>query len=265
MVEGVTFNYTSVPVLDGVSFDAHGGEVIGIIGHNGCGKTTMLKCINLALHPGAGIVKFDGKDTLSMSRKDIAKEVGVVAQNTVITFPFTVLDMVLMGRFPSLERFANESKGDLRIAMDAMEATSVTYLASRPIDEISGGERQRVIIARALAQQPRALLLDEPTLHLDINHQFELMELIRSLAKDKGLLVIIVSHDLNLAARYCDKLIALDEGKIAAAGSVGEVLTPENLARVFNINADVRFEKRVNAYEITILGTIPRKSGSDPL
>ena len=156
-VDGVTFNYTSVPVLDGVSFDAKGGEVIGIIGHNGCGKTTLLKCINLALHPGSGIGPDRRKDTLSMSRKDIAKEVGVVAQNTVITFPFTVLDMVLMGRFPSLERFANESKDDLRIAMEAMEATSVTYLASRPIDEISGGERQRVIIARALAQQPRAL------------------------------------------------------------------------------------------------------------
>ena len=163
-VDGVAFNYGSVPVLDGVSFDAKGGEVIGIIGHNGCGKTTLLKCINLALHPGSGVVRLDGKDTLTMSRKDIAREVGVVAQNTVITFPFTVLDMVLMGRFPSLERFANESKDDLRIAMEAMEATSVTYLASRPIDEISGGERQRVIIARALAQQPRALLLDEPTL-----------------------------------------------------------------------------------------------------
>jgi iron complex transport system ATP-binding protein len=259
-VDGVTFNYTSVPVLDGVSFDAKGGEVIGIIGHNGCGKTTLLKCINLALHPGSGIVRIDGKDTLTMSRKDIAKEVGVVAQNTVITFPFTVLDMVLMGRFPSLERFENESKDDLKIAMDAMEATSVTYLASRPIDEISGGERQRVIIARALAQQPRALLLDEPTLHLDINHQFELMELIRSLAKEKGLLVIIVSHDLNLAARYCDKLIALDEGKIAAAGAVAEVMTSENLAKVFNIDAVVEFDQRTKAYDVKILGTFPREA-----
>ncbi len=259
-VEGIRFGYSSSPVLDDVSFEAKGGDVIGIIGHNGCGKTTLLKCINRALHPGSGIVKLDGKDTLSMSRKDIAKEVGVVAQNTVITFPFTVLDMVLMGRFPSLERFAIESKDDLKIAMDAMDATSISYLASRPIDEISGGERQRVIIARALAQQPRALLLDEPTLHLDINHQFELMELIRSLAKEKGLLVIIVSHDLNLAARYCDKLIALDEGKIAAAGVVGDVLTPENLAKVFNIRAEVQFDERVNSYEITILGTIPKKS-----
>ena len=257
-MEGVSFNYTSVPVLDGVSFEARGGEVIGIIGHNGCGKTTLLKCINLALHPGSGTVRIDGKDTLSMTRKDIAKEVGVVSQNTVITFPFTVLDMVLMGRFPSLERFANESKDDLKIAMEAMESTSVTYLAARPIDEISGGERQRVIIARALAQQPRALLLDEPTLHLDINHQFELMELIRSLAKDKGLLVIIVSHDLNLAARYCDKLIALDEGKIAAAGKVGDVLTTENLAKVFNIQAVMEFDDRTKAYAVTILGTIPK-------
>jgi iron complex transport system ATP-binding protein len=159
-----------------------------------------------------------------------------------------------------LERFENESKDDLKIAMDAMEATSVTYLASRPIDEISGGERQRVIIARALAQQPRALLLDEPTLHLDINHQFELMELIRSLAKEKGLLVIIVSHDLNLAARYCDKLIALDEGKIAAAGAVAEVMTSENLAKVFNIDAVVEFDQRTKAYDVKILGTFPREA-----
>jgi iron complex transport system ATP-binding protein len=257
-VEGVAFSYSSDETLHDVSFQARAGEVVGIIGHNGCGKTTMLRCINRALIPNKGSVFLDGKDTVDMSRKEIASEIGVVAQSTVITFPFTVLDMVLMGRFPALERLQRESGKDLEIAMRCMRATSIDDLAARPIDELSGGERQRVIISRALAQEPRALLLDEPTLHLDINHQLELMELVRKLAREQQMLVVFVTHDLNLAARYCDRLLLMKKGRIVAAGEIERVLTPENMAEVFSIAAEVSYDNRVKAFTVAILHTLPQ-------
>jgi iron complex transport system ATP-binding protein len=139
-----------------------------------------------------------------------------------------------------------------------MQATSIEDLSARPIDELSGGERQRVIIARALAQEPRALLLDEPTLHLDINHQLELMELVRQLAREQQMLVVFVTHDLNLAARYCDRLILMKKGKIIAAGEIERVLTPENMAEVFSIAAEVSYDMRVKAFSVAILHTLPQ-------
>ena len=203
----------------------------------------------------------EGKSISEMTRREIATEMGVVPQNSGVNFPFTALEIVLMGRGPSLHRFQAEGEKDLEIARKAMEATDVIEFAGRSMTELSGGEKQRVIIARALAQQPKILLLDEPTLHLDVNHQIEILELVRDLVKSQMLTAVIVSHDLNLAARYCDKLILLEKGQVIAAGQVQHVLTRENMARVFRIEAAIDFDPRIQAYSISILNSIDRKNG----
>lgn len=256
-VQGIEFAYNSVPVLRDVAFVAEEGEIIGVLGPNGSGKTTLLRCMNRALSPSKGTVLVEEKDLGSMTRKEIASEMAVVPQNCVITFPFTALEVVMMGRNPSMDRFSREGKEDVEIVKKAMEATSVTGLAARPMNHLSGGERQRVIIARALAQQPKIMLLDEPTLHLDVNHQMDIMELVRDLARREKLTVIMVSHDLNLVARYCDKLILLDQGRVLSAGTVPEVLTQDNVEKVFRIRSLVCYDERIGAYNLTILGTVP--------
>jgi cobalamin transport system ATP-binding protein len=255
-VQGIEFAYNSVPVLKDVAFEAMEGEIIGILGPNGSGKTTLLRCMNRALSPSKGTVLVEEKEIGTMSRKEIANEMAVVPQNCIITFPFTSLEIVLMGRNPSMDRFKRETKEDIEIVKTAMEATGVTALAARTMNQLSGGERQRVIIARALAQQPKIMLLDEPTLHLDVNHQMEIMELVSELAHKEKLTVIMVSHDLNLAARYCDKIILLDGGSVLAAGSVPEVLTQSNVEQVFKIRSLVQYDERIDAYSLTILGTV---------
>ena len=260
-VQGIEFAYNSVPVLKDVAFEAKEGEIIGVLGPNGSGKTTLLRCMNRALSPSKGTVLVEDKEIGSLSRKEIANEMAVVPQNCIITFPFTALEIVMMGRNPSMDRFQRETKGDVEIVRKAMEATSVTHLAGRSMNQLSGGERQRVIIARALAQQPKILLLDEPTLHLDVNHQMEIMELVRELARREKLTVIMVSHDLNLAARYCDKLILLSEGSVLSAGSVPDVLTQDNVEKVFRIRSLVMYDERIDAYSLTILGTVSGNGG----
>ena len=259
-VQGVEFGYKSVRVLDGVGFEAEAGEVIGVLGPNGSGKTTLLKCMNKALKPRLGSVLVDDREVSDLTRKEIAREMGVVPQNSGVNFPFTALEIVLMGRGPSLGRFQTEGDEDLRIVKRSMKATDVLELAARPMTELSGGEKQRVIIARALAQCPKILLLDEPTLHLDVNHQLEIMDIVRHLAREQRLTVVMVSHDLNLAARYCDKLILLLEGKVLAAGKVEEVLTSENMERVFKIRGSVQYDANVNTWTVSILGALPRRN-----
>ncbi|HUL38856.1 MAG TPA: ABC transporter ATP-binding protein [Methanomassiliicoccales archaeon] len=256
-VQGIEFAYNSVPVLKDVAFEAMEGEIIGVLGPNGSGKTTLLRCMNRALSPSKGTVLVEEKEIGALSRKEIANEMAVVPQNCIITFPFTALEIVLMGRNPSMDRFQRESKEDIEIVKQAMEATGVSNLAVRTMNQLSGGERQRVIIARALAQRPKIMLLDEPTLHLDVNHQMEIMELVRELARREKLTVIMVSHDLNLAARYCDKLILLSEGRVLAAGEVPDVLTQYNVEQVFKIRSLIQYDERIDAYSLTILGTAP--------
>jgi iron complex transport system ATP-binding protein len=255
-VQGIEFAYNSVPVLKDVAFEAKEGEIIGVLGPNGSGKTTLLRCMNRALSPSKGTVMVEDKEIGSMSRREIASEMAVVPQNCVITFPFTALEVVMMGRNPSMDRFQREAKEDIAIVKRSMDATSVSGLAGRSMNQLSGGERQRVIIARALAQQPKIMLLDEPTLHLDVNHQREIMELVKELADREKLTVIMVSHDLNLAARFCDKLILLSEGRVLSAGKVPEVLTQDNVEKVFKIRSLVQYDERINAYSLTILGTV---------
>ncbi|MEM0448535.1 MAG: heme ABC transporter ATP-binding protein [Methanomassiliicoccales archaeon] len=255
-VQGIEFSYDSSPVLKDIEFEANEGEMVAVLGPNGSGKTTLLRCMNRALSPSKGTVLVEGRDLGALSRREIAREMAVVPQNCVITFPFTALEVVMMGRNPSMDRLARETREDIEIIREAMEATNVTSLANRTMNQLSGGERQRVIIARALAQKPKIMLLDEPTLHLDINHQMEIMELVRDLARKEKLTVIMVSHDLNLAARYCDKAILLESGRILAAGSIPEVLTQENVLKVFKIRSVVQYDERIQSYSMIVLGTV---------
>jgi len=253
VIQGISFSYGSSDVLADVTFEANDGEIVGVIGPNGSGKTTLLKCVNRALSPRVGTVLIDGKDYSELTRREIAGNIGVVPQNSVVSFPFTVLDIVMMGRTPAMERFERESEKDIEIVEKAMEMTNVVAFADRTMGQISGGEKQRVVIARALAQRPRILLLDEPTLHLDVNHQLEIMDLVRQLARSEKLTVIVVSHDLNLAARYCDKLILMSAGKILASGKVEDVLTEKNIESVFRVKAAVTYDKHLGAYTVTPL------------
>lgn len=255
-VADVVFSYSSeVNAVDNVAFSASQGEIIGILGQNGCGKTTLLKCINRSLKPKYGTVLIDENDVLQMSRKDIARNIAVVSQTSSIIFPYNVFESVMMGRFPSQDKFESYSEDDLNIVYNSMEETGVTGFKDKSIDELSGGERQRVLIARALAQEPSILLLDEPTLHLDVNHQFSLMDLVKRLSRERNMLVVFVTHDIALAARYCDRVIVMEHGKIFAAGSAEETITSENLQKVFGIKTKVYHEDLIDGLNIIVIGT----------
>jgi iron complex transport system ATP-binding protein len=210
-------------------------------------------------------VLIDGVDHTTMTRREIATRMGTVPQSASINFPFTALDIVMMGRLPELKRFESETREDMVIVQEAMAMTNTEQFADRPMDQLSGGERQRVIIARALAQKPRVLLLDAPTLHLDVNHQLEIMDLISHLAGEERLIVVIVTHDLALAARCCSQVLVMNEGKVQAAGEGSEVLTAENIRKAFRIAAAVYFDERIGSFSVSILRSVrsPRDHGRD--
>ncbi len=252
-INGVSFDYAGKPVLEDVRFRVRKGEVLGILGPNGSGKTTLLKIMNRNLSPAAGSVVVEDKNIAKITKRDIAQRMAVVPQGSEINFAFSVADIVLMGRMPSLQRLQMESDEDLRIVWESMQKTKVDHLADRPINQVSGGERQRTIIARALAQRPRIILMDEPTLHLDVNHQLEVLDLVHGLSRNEGMTVIIVSHDLSLVARYCDKMILIHDHRIEAAGKVEDVLTPENMRKVFNIEASLDYDNRIGKHTVSVI------------
>lgn len=260
-IENIDFYYKSTKILDRITFQVKSGEFLGIMGPNGSGKTTLLRCITNVLKPCRGTVLIDRNEVHTLTRKEIAKTMGVVPQTSTVDFAFTVFEIVLMGRTPHIDDFGRESAKDYEIVRNAMEVTNTSHLSDRIFEELSGGEHQRVIIARALAQQPQILLLDEPTIHLDIGCQLELLDLIRRLGKQEEIVVIAVFHDLNLAAQYCDSLILLDNGRIVSAGLPEHVLTPENIKKVYNIGAFVRRHPLTNAPYVTPYVS-PRKEKS---
>jgi iron complex transport system ATP-binding protein len=231
--EDVGFRYAGEPALRGVSLRVEPGEVVGLLGPNGSGKSTLIKVVSGILPQYEGSVRVDGLEVRTAPRRDLAAKVAVVPQETSFSFPFTVLQTVLMGRHPHLAGLAFETHRDVELARAALERCGALPLESRTIQELSSGERQRVVFARALAQEPRALLLDEPTSFLDIRHQTELYDLVRELATDDDTAVLTVLHDLNLAAEYCDRIYLLREGRVAAAGPTTEVFTYANLTSVY--------------------------------
>lgn len=239
-INNIACRYETTNVLENIDFSAKGGDFIGVIGPNASGKSTLLKSISKVLKPHTGVVLLNEKDVYTFKSAEIAKNLAVVPQESAISFAFTALEVVLMGRTPHLNRFEMESTQDLAIVKEAMELTNTWYLRERPIDTLSGGEKQRIIIARALTQEPRVLLLDEPTDHLDINHQIEILDLIKRLSKEKEMVVIGVFHDLNIVSQYCDRLILLHKGRIFAAGGAGDVLTGENIEKVYGVKVTVK-------------------------
>jgi iron complex transport system ATP-binding protein len=257
-VDGVECRYGSVKVLEDVRLSVKGGDFVGILGPNGSGKTTLLKSISRTLKPYKGTILLNEADIYSLKNVDVAKQLAVVPQDTSIGFNFSALDIVLMGRNPHMKRFQMESEKDMAVARKVMNLTNIWYLAERPINELSGGEKQRVIIARALAQEPKILLLDEPLTHLDIMNQLEIMDLVKDLCVKEKLIVLAVFHDFNLAARYCKSAIMLKDSKIFAAGSLTEVLTSENIKSVFNVDAIV--QKHLVTNSVFVIPLSPQKA-----
>ena len=232
-IKDLTFTYGEHAVLRGATFSIPTGSFLGIIGPNGSGKTTMLKLISRLLKPEGGCIFLGDRALEDFGHKELARTMAVVAQDTTAAYQFTVEDVVLMGRAPYIGRFQAETAEDYKIVHHALEVTGCFHLRHRAITELSGGERQRVMIARALAQEPKVLLLDEPTSHLDIGYQQEILDLVKKLSTVDGLTVVAVLHDLNLAAYYCQELVLLHQGKIKAWGLPHEVITAENIAEVY--------------------------------
>ena len=231
-LRGVSFGYAAEVVVRDVSFGVAPGEFVGIIGPNGSGKSTLLRLMSGYRRPWQGQVRLDGRPVERRDRRELGRLVGVVPQDTAVTFPFSVTEMVLFGRTPHVGGFGFERDRDLAAARQAMERTDTTHLARRAVTELSGGERQRVILARALAQEPAILLLDEPAAFLDIRHEVEMYDLLRDLQRG-GMTVVSVLHDLNIAALYCDRLLLLHEGRLARAGTPAEVITYPTLTAVY--------------------------------
>ena len=262
-VDNVSFSYgasafrrtsRSRPVLEGVSFEVARGSIVGVLGPNGAGKTTLLRLIAGTLRPSHGRVTLEGADVLALSRRDLARRVAVVPQETRTTFDFSVLDIVLMGRYPHLGPFELEGASDLAIAHEALRATGTDDLASRPFATLSGGEKQRVVIASALAQASEALLLDEPTASLDLGHQLDVASLLAKLNGDRGCTMLVCTHDLNLAATICAELVLIRRGRVIDRGTPEAVLTTANIRVLYDVYAEIAYHPRAQRLTVVPIG-----------
>jgi iron complex transport system ATP-binding protein len=256
-LEGVSLGYGRRQVVSNLTFQVMPGEMVGLIGPNGCGKTSIIKALCRVISPYSGRILVGGREVSSIPRNDLARLVGVVPQNPNLPAVFTAFEVVLMGRNPHLGLLRYESSRDLAIAWWAMAATATDSLAERRMGELSGGERQRVTIARVLAQEPEAILLDEPTANLDISHQVEILDLIKNLCLEKNLAVLIALHDLNLAAQYCHRLLLIKNGRLHAEGTPWEVISTANIREVYGAETCV-FPHPVNQLPVVL------PSGSQP-
>ena len=247
-VDHVSFGYatrgeTRGFALHDVSVAVQRGSLTGLLGPNGCGKTTLLRLMAGVLHPNRGVVALDGRSLQAVPRRELARHVAIVPQETHPAFDYSVLEMALMGRHPHLGVFQLEGPEDLAIARDALAATGTADLAGRPYMTLSGGEKQRVVIASALAQSADVLLLDEPTASLDLAYQLEVASLLSRLNRERGVTMVLATHDLNLAASLCDSLVLLRSGRVLAQGPTREVLTGALVQQLYDVEADVRFHE----------------------
>jgi len=232
-LQEVSLGYGARLVLDHVSLEALPGQLLGVVGPNGCGKSTLIRGITRLLPSRTGTISIGGRDVTRMKSGELARVVAVVPQNAVLPDLFTALEVVLMGRAPHLGRFRYEGNRDFAIAQRAMELTDTAALSHRRVGELSGGERQRLCIARALAQEPRLVLLDEPTAHLDISHQVGTLDLVSNLCREHDLAALATFHDLNLAAQYCARVVILSAGVVYCKGAPAEVITADNIKDVY--------------------------------
>lgn len=243
-IQSLSFSYLEELVVNQISFSVGDGEFVGIIGPNGAGKSTLLKLMDGILQPKEGEIKLQKKALREYSRRQIAKMIGFVPQNFSTAFSYSVNDIVLMGRYPHLSAFFSESADDYRIGERSMKSTDVWQLRRRQFGELSGGEKQRVVLASALAQEPQILLLDEPTSSLDIKYQYQFYGILRELQQSSGLTIVVVTHDINLAARYCRRLILLKKGKVIDDGAPEKVITKEMMESVYEVKVEILHHPR---------------------
>jgi iron complex transport system ATP-binding protein len=237
-LRNIRFHYSGKSgrdIIDGVSLTLHEGELIALLGPNGSGKSTLLQVASGALHPHSGEVTVDGRPISRLTRREIARSMAIVAQSNEIRFPLTALEFVLTGRYAHVPAVGFDSDHDLETARDCLRETDALQFANRRVNELSAGERQRVSLARALAQQPHWLLLDEPTANADLAHQISMLKLVREMANRRRIGSLIVTHDLNLAAEFADRIMLLKEGRLVASGNPTEVMTTSLLSELFNL------------------------------
>ena len=238
-MQNVTLAYGPKIVVRDLTFQMMPGEMLGLVGPNGCGKSTIIKALSRVLTPHSGMILLNDKDISRISRKDLACALGVVPQMSLLPSVFTAFEIVLMGRNPHLGLFQYEGPKDMAITWQAMERSSTQHLAHRRINELSGGEIQGIVIARVLAQETEAILLDEPTANLDIGRQIEILDLIKSLCRENNMTVVAALHDLNLASQYCDRLVLINDGRIHAEGTPEQVINTENIEEVYGTGSYV--------------------------
>lgn len=238
-VENLVYSFDKVRVLDGLTFEISRGEFVGLVGPNGSGKTTLLKCLSKVYTPQEGSIWLDGRDLRKISQLDGAKIYAVVPAEFSMDLNLSINETVLLGRYPYLEGLWWEKERDEEIALDAMEKFNVLQFGNRKLGELSSGEKQRVLIAKAIAQEAKLLLIDEPVAHLDLGYQMEIMEMLKGLTRD-GVTIMAAMHDLNLAVKYCDKLIVLNKGKVVACGRPEEIVTQKLIADVYGVKTIIQ-------------------------
>ena len=238
-LNNLVFGYTSTPVLRNISTEITAGEFIALLGPNGAGKSTLLKVLAGLVRGYSGSVEFSGKSLSRWNSRELARRIAFVPQETHMVFPFTAGEIVMMGRLPHRAGAVFDNPRDAEWAGEAMALTDTAALASKVFNHLSGGERQRVVLASALAQDPQVLLLDEPTVYLDLKHQMQFYDIVERLNAERGMTIISVTHDVNLAARYARRMMAMRAGSFIADGPPGEVLTPQHLYDIFEITAAV--------------------------
>jgi len=250
--------------LQPLSFAVHAGELLAVVGPNGSGKSTLLKLVSGLLMPETGAVLLDGRPLATLNLRARARQVAVVQQESPLFFPISVLAFVLQGRYTYLHPLGFESEDDVRIARQVMATTRTGHFAHRLVQELSGGEKQRVLLARALAQQPKLLLLDEPTLHLDIAYQVELLRLVRSLARKEHYGVVLVTHELNLAGEFADRALLLHQGRLVRAGALAEVFARELLEEIFQTELDVFIHPETGRPRVVVHAAAATETGGEP-
>ncbi len=236
-IDNLEFGYSSVPVLKDITADLTGPKFVSILGPNGVGKSTLIHCINKILSPTGGSVFIDGRDVKDYTVKEMSKEIGYVPYSANDSFPLTVVDTVLMGRHPH-SKWGSLNR-DLEIVYDTLKKLGISHLAMRPFNALSAGQHQKVMLARGLVQEPRILLLDEPTSNLDIRHQLDVTRMLKELTMEKGILTIMISHDISITAKYADEILMMSDGTIYAHGTPSEVITEENLSAVYGVKAKI--------------------------